>query len=310
MRRALAGCALLLAAVLPWAARAQQGGCAYTKVGELPLQYQQGGLARAQGAINGAPVSMALDTGAYKTFLLRSTVEKLGISLGRANERTSGVGGTIFTASAKIKEFTLGEVRTSNAEFPVLDALDKADFGVILGADFLLQADLEFSLAERKAKFFRAHGCDDKGLGYWAADVMDVPLRGEAGENRPIIEVLLNGRKVLALLDTGSASSGVDAALAEELGVAPAAGARTYNAVGVGDARREVRFAEFATLQIGDELIKAPSLGINSGPAFSEHRMIIGLDYLRSHHILISRSQHRLYYSYTGGPVFERPEQR
>ena len=36
-----------------------------------------------------------------------------------------------------------------------------------------------------------------------------------------------------------------------------------------------------------------------------EPQMIIGLDFFRAHRVYISKSQRKIYASYTGGPVFD-----
>jgi hypothetical protein len=36
-----------------------------------------------------------------------------------------------------------------------------------------------------------------------------------------------------------------------------------------------------------------------------EPEMLLGADFLRSHRVLIAASQHLLYFTYSGGPVFE-----
>jgi hypothetical protein len=33
--------------------------------------------------------------------------------------------------------------------------------------------------------------------------------------------------------------------------------------------------------------------------------MVLGVDFLVSHHVLISHSQNKLYFSYAGGPAFQ-----
>ena len=33
-------------------------------------------------------------------------------------------------------------------------------------------------------------------------------------------------------------------------------------------------------------------------------QMLLGLDFIRSHHVLLSQSHKKLYFSYNGGPVF------
>ena len=82
-------------------------------------------------------------------------------------------------------------------------------YDAIVGADFLLQADLEISLAEKQLRFFRPHNCKDTFLGYWSQgrDV-EVPLTGRFGDSRnQLFTVELNGVKLDAIIDTGASRS-------------------------------------------------------------------------------------------------------
>jgi hypothetical protein len=36
----------------------------------------------------------------------------------------------------------------------------------------------------------------------------------------------------------------------------------------------------------------------------TEHPMLLGVDFLRAHRVLVSHSQHKMYFTYLGGPVF------
>jgi hypothetical protein len=64
----------------------------------------------------------------------------------------------------------------------------------------------------------------------------------------------------------------------------------------------------FNSFAIGDELIQHPRIGVmdrsENYRGRKEHQVVLGRDFLMSHHVLLAQSQMLLYYSYLGGPVF------
>jgi tetratricopeptide (TPR) repeat protein len=68
--------------------------------------------------------------------------------------------------------------------------------------------------------------------------------------------------------------------------------------------RREVPtwIAPFTSFKIGDEEIRNTHLRI--GEVLPQYDMLIGPDFFLSHHVLVSTSQGKLYFTYNGGPVF------
>jgi tetratricopeptide (TPR) repeat protein len=56
-------------------------------------------------------------------------------------------------------------------------------------------------------------------------------------------------------------------------------------------------------VKIGDEEIKNAPMVIGQSPS-DEFDMLIGADFFLSHRIYVSKSQHKLYFTYNGGPVF------
>jgi hypothetical protein len=61
--------------------------------------------------------------------------------------------------------------------------------------------------------------------------------------------------------------------------------------------------APFASFRIGDEEIRNTHLRIwDTG--LRDVDMLIGADFFLSHRIYVASSQHKLYFTYNGGPVF------
>jgi tetratricopeptide (TPR) repeat protein len=65
----------------------------------------------------------------------------------------------------------------------------------------------------------------------------------------------------------------------------------------------ETFLAPFTSFEIGDESIKNTQLRVGDIDLHSSD-MLLGADFFLSHHILISNSQKKVYFTYSGGPVF------
>jgi hypothetical protein len=60
--------------------------------------------------------------------------------------------------------------------------------------------------------------------------------------------------------------------------------------------------APFASFRIGDEEIRNTHLRIGD-TGLRDVDMLIGADFFLSHRIYVASSQHKLYFTYNGGPV-------
>ncbi|WP_332856087.1 retroviral-like aspartic protease family protein [Duganella sp. S19_KUP01_CR8] len=299
---------LLLAAVASQAATE----CRYTELAALDINVDErfSDTPYLDAQINGKSVHMLIDTGAFKTLLTRAELDRQKVTLTRSREIVNGVGGRAAMFNARPKEVIIGPARVRQTWFPVVEGLDYPGYGGIIGADYLLQADLEIALADKQLKFFRGAGCDDKSLAYWDVKAMDVPLDIPYRDSRAMVPVTLNGTKLMALIDTGATISVVDQRTAERLGFDPAAAdTRKGNKLrGLNDKTRQSWITTFDSFAIGEEQIAHPRLtvmeSVDGDIDTRDHQMVLGRDFLRAHRVLLSTAQRRFYYSYLGGPVF------
>jgi predicted aspartyl protease len=285
--------------------------CNYKQMAALDLSFSNSSRMPAfSGTINGKSVSMLMDTGAYKTYLLRAEMDRQQILLSRVDEDAYGLGGRGQVWSARPDDVTIGGAHARRAVFPVVDAMQDTSFGAIIGADFLLQADLEIALADKKVKFFKPENCGDRPLAYWDAQAQDVPLVLIPNSASPIIEVEINGKKIYAMIDTGASRSVIDVDAAKRMGITAESAGVTAGGEGrgLGNGALKTWNATFGSFTIGGETIKNPRIAITDFSAhtfnYSRHEMLLGQDFLKAHRILIANSQQRLYFSYLGGPVF------
>lgn len=305
-----AACFAILAALSAPASHAASS-CHYVEVASLDVSYPKLRFSPAvHGEINGSPVDMLFDTGASMTCLMRTEVEKLGVAPVRTRSQAYGVGGNVSIFQAKIKDFAIGAGHVKNVSFPIIEALDDTRLAGIVGDDFLLQYDVDLNLGARQIKLFQPDACGDKGLSYWNPDAETVPMQFESGSKRPLVQVKINGVPVWALVDTGAATSTLDLAVARRLGLdtdspgVTAAG----KASGVGNEKRNVWHMTFDSFAIGGEAIQHPRLSVidqmTDFHGRKTHEMLLGHDFLRTHHVLLAQSQMLMYFSYNGGQVF------
>ncbi len=324
MGRVRAGWAALAAGglLLGMGARAS-AACQLLQTAEYKLTMDSN-RALVDGAINRRPVRFILDTGAFNSLLFPSAVQQLGLKAFVIDQLSLyGVGGGAQAASARIGELKLGNAVARNVDLLV----NGRNFGSeqaagLLGEDFLSQGDLELDLAGGAARLFQPKDCVGDQVAYWAKAYDVTPMVGSQSRGEVDIYVMLNGRRILAELDSGSPTSIVTTGAAAIAGVTPHSdGVREAGqSGGLGPKMVQTSVAVFPTFTIGDETIKNAKLEIAdlfaadtevplgsrlAVKVVSTPQMLLGADFIQAHRIYIARSQEKVYFSYNGGPIFQ-----
>ena len=278
--------------------------CKLIRIAEWPVRIVNNSLF-VNGAINGQPVYVLIDTGATQSFIARSAARRLGLPLLETQAMATGVGGVARVGIAHLEEFRVGDTMRRNWQVTAVGEQDLGSVAFALGWDFLGQADVEFDLVNSAIRLHVAKDCR-KGvsLAYWARDgAGEARIGWDSWDRRVALTVRINGETVRALLDSGASISLVDLRYAARIGVTPqmpgAVAARPVLGI---SGTRNTWVAPFQSFQIGDEIITNPRIHIAELP--SDRQMILGADFLRAHRVLISNSQSKLFFTYSGGPVF------
>jgi predicted aspartyl protease len=316
MKLSLLAVALLLA---PAAAPAESTPCRVVKLANLPIEFTRL-QPTLQGRFNGVDLRLVMDSGAINTTLFPSAVRKASLSESHSNLENIGVGGRSQTYIAHVDEVKIGPSSGKNLRFLEAVSNNVAADG-LLGADYLFRTDLELVLRDNQVTFTQPDGdCDKKLLAYWDhdADWVESSDAGGSEDRRQQVEVRINGHRFTALLDTGATQSVLDLQAARWIGLTPDAPGMEYvgEAGGVGAKKMTVWRARTDSFEIGHETIQHAQIQV--GDLFGAARkstgrhldisgpdMLLGADFMRAHHLLFARSQHRLYFSYLGGPVFQ-----
>jgi tetratricopeptide (TPR) repeat protein/predicted aspartyl protease len=265
-----------------------------------------------QAEINGSPAVFTLDSGAWWSNLTPASAQEYQL---RTDYRrvpglyVRGVGGNAQVGVTTVKTFTIFNIPLHNVDFIVGGSEPGKGTVGLLGQNILriANADVEYDLAQGTMNLFKPEHCKHDDLDYWVKpgqpyNVMDIedttPL-----EPHTTGRVSLNGTKVRVLFDTGASTSIVGLRTAASAGVKPGGPGVEPSGYSTGIGRKAVQtwVVTFPVLKIGDEEIHNAHLRFGDLGPFD---MLLGDDFFLSHRVYVANSQHKLYFTYNGGPVF------
>jgi clan AA aspartic protease (TIGR02281 family) len=309
----------------PAAGAAPAPTCRLQQIGDLPLIVDRGALI-VEAEINDKPVHMIVDTGSVATQLFRPTAAALGLDVKPVIEVSRlqfyGIGGKTEAGEARVASFRMGSLLARNQDMLVIGVPYTGGAQGLLGMGFLMQADLEFDLQAGRLRFFKPKGCVGDQVVYWGKAYSSARMTGASGDRDIQVKIQLNGRPILAEMDTGSNHSTLTAAAAAKVGVTPFSDGvvKAGETHGVGPKAVPIYVGVFPTFAFGDETIHNATLGIADlfgedkevefgsripSPFIDTPEMLLGADFFRAHRVYVAFSQRMVYVSYVGGPVFQ-----
>jgi tetratricopeptide (TPR) repeat protein/predicted aspartyl protease len=301
----------LVAACLP-SLRAFAGACQLGRLAEFPITMTNlRPLVTAQ--VNGVDVQLLIDSGAFYSMLSAASAAQLKLATVPApfGFYVSGFGGGTASASiTKVKDFTLAGIPLHNIQFLVGGSeVGTGSIGV-LGQNVLHIADVDYDLSQGVVRLIRPHDCGKTPLAYWTSgsstpySVIDLesPILNQAFATSV---AFVNGVKIHVLFDSGAGVSTLSLQAAARVGIKPDSPGVVYAGTshGIGNNMISSYIAPFSSFKIGDEEIRNTRLRI-ADIDVPNIDMLIGPDFFLSHRIYVANSQHKLYFTYNGGPVF------
>jgi tetratricopeptide (TPR) repeat protein/predicted aspartyl protease len=262
--------------------------------------------------INGEDARFVADSGAFFSMITEASAAQFKLKLSPApwGLFVRGIGGTVDPSIATVKVFTFAGIPIKNVEFLVggstVGGTDNVGF---LGQNFFRIGDVEYDLAKGSIRLMRAEDCGHALLAYWVKSpdsysVMNIE-RPTAQLPHTAGTASINGAEIRVMFDTGAASSILSLRAAERAGIKPdsAGVVEAGYYVGIGQSRVKTYIGRFASFKIGDEEIRNARLRFGD-IGIDATDMLIGADFFLSHRIYVASSQHKLYFTYNGGPVF------
>lgn len=301
-------CCLGIGALL--AGQAWADGCHLDRYGTLPVE-MVGYDPTTTVKINGNDVRFIIDSGAFFSTMSNASATALKLSARRTpfGFYISGVGGDTDADVVSVKDFGILGVTLHDVDF-IVGGTDTG-YG-LLGANVLDFADLEIDLAGGKLTFFKAEHCGKTLLAYWVKDgdeynVADLEQAKNGRDRSTYFTVVINGKEVRALLDSGAGATVLTRSAAERAGIkldAPGVEA-SGKVMGIGRKLVNSWIVRVDSFSLGTETIQHSQMQVIDGTlGDSDTDMLLGADFLLAHRMFIANSVGKAYFTYNGGRVF------
>lgn len=295
--------------MMPTMAYAQ---CSIGRIAELPVtlsNYRP----LVPAKIQDKPVRLIVDSGAFWSLMPPASAQSLALTTkdAPAGFFIEGGNGAVAVKLTNI-DVTLAETKFPHVDFLVGGTDIYGAAAGVIGQNFLGIADVEYDLANGVIRFWRPKGCGKSNLAYWSAGqpLSQIPIDPTTPLNsHATTTVYLNGVKLRAMLSTGSPTSVLTKSAAHRAGIDPGGPGVTESGEsgGIGMKHYSTWTAKFDSFEVGGIKVVHPTLRFadaDFGAEDKETDMLLGLDFFLSNRILISTSQHLLYFTYNGGRLF------
>ncbi len=282
--------------------------CQFVKVGDLPVT-MVGEEPLVTAKVNGKDGLFLIDTGSFYSFIAKDAAAKYDLKTYAAPSDffVAGVAGIERASIAKVPEFSYAGIPIKQISFLV----DTGGYGPgvvgVIGQNLLGAVDVEYDLANGMIRLFQAKGCDQANLAYWSAGKpFSILTTGPQSPRQPhiIVDAKVNGYSIRAIMDTGAGRSILQRTAARRAGIdmSDANLKPSGYSSGFGGGAAENWIGGVPSFSIGEEEIKNTRLRMGNIDIGAD--MLVGADFFLSHRVMVARSQHRVYFTYNGGPVF------
>jgi predicted aspartyl protease len=307
--RAVAAAVVLAAALAPRA----NADCELSDFLDVPVKVADL-WAVAEVKINGHPARMIIDSGSSDNNIDAVSAQAFGLEMDIDPKFVAqGSNGEFREQMGTAREFEMAGYKIKNVAFMIGGAQIGGGVQGLLGQELLSAADIDFDYGAGFVRFVRPKDCGGQALAYWAKPDQFfgmVEVRSSDPDLKDITGVAeVNGVKVRVLFDTGGGDSTLSLAAAKRAGISPTdpGAVDAGDLGGLGRKRVATWVVPVKSFAIGGEEIRNTKLRIGdwTGADRTYADMILGGDFFVSHHVYLANSQHRIYFTYNGGPVFD-----
>lgn len=204
--------------LVPAAAQAGNKSCNLARYVDIDMSPNPAGMVVVPAKIDDKPLQMLVDTGGIITMLSRESEDALGLGRIGMPQSEMGIYGKIRILSyVRAPGIVLGHIQLPPMEFQTLpENLLPQTINGIIAPNILSAFDVEFDFAKNKFELFSQDHCPGKAV-YWTHDPhAAIPIK-ITKNNQILVTVQLDGKDVLATIDTGSTNSEMSLETAEKL---------------------------------------------------------------------------------------------
>lgn len=283
-------------------AQAMAEDCRLQMVASTPLQKSRlFSHVSAPVSINGHTLRLIVDTGSPSSILTDKAADVLSLKREALVDSFKMLGGDEARESTRISDLRIGDAVMRETAFIIMRT-DRFNFGGeqfdgLIGADLLSRFDADFDFSGNRLTLYQPHPCDGHEVSWPGRKtaITKLPFTGQNG--RIILPVELDGKPLIAILDTGASESSIALKMAEgKLGLSPGSAAMVRLSP---PAEPDPIYAfTFKEIRIGSvRLPTAQFQLISFERAHWFFSSLLGMPELRRLHLYIAYKEHMLYIS-------------
>jgi hypothetical protein len=250
-------------------------------------------------SINDTDATFVLDSGAERTLVSEAAARSLGLQrdewvastvmgIGGVQERPNALPRSMRLGGLTLRRHTLtADTSVMVGPVPLTEVAGRIVVG-LLGRDFLAPYDLDVDPSAGKLTLYEVADCAGRFLP-WSTPYVAIPVMPSMN-TALVLQTVLDGRPLRALLDTGASASLLTAPGMYRLGIAEAALAGDPAATGAGVGPRSVpmRLHRFGELRVGPDITRLPMIWVAPVHVVPIVDMLLGADWLRTRHVWLS----------------------
>jgi predicted aspartyl protease len=280
---------------------ADEDACGTRLLGAVAIA-TPGGIPVVSASANGHELSLLLDTGAEQTILAPGAAGRIGAQPPRIEfaRPMRGIAGVMATREVELRSFSVGAVaipwhRVLVAPIAIA-AVSSPPLDGVLGADVLIDFDIDLDLAHQRLAFYRKQSCPT-ATPAWTGPYTEIGV-GRSRNEHLFFPVELDDRRIYAFLDTGSQRTVLSTATAKAFALTEAVLARDppITMRGATGERLEARLHRFSQLRVGNQLVRDPQIVVTTTKV-SDADMVLGTDFLAARRLWLSYGSGRLFLS-------------
>jgi len=291
--------ALLLALVQPAfaAEKAQPSGCALERYSSMPISTLSDGRIAIPVTVQGRNASFMVDTGGVSATMTMQLAKDIDKAPKPAARWLGGVGGSLLTTFIYADSFSIGRLTGKDLIVYIDPRINGMGIDGTLAPDMLGRFDVDIDFARGTLSLFSPSHCPGKVVYWTQGEHITVPMDvAPSGHIR--VPVTVDGKTVMATLDTGSVISVMSMSLAKSIGVAEnSPDLKLKRSYGINGRFKEYSYP-FKTLALDGLTVTNPHIKLLSdemlgGKLGSD--LILGVGILRQLHLYISYKEEKIY---------------